>query len=222
MRRLICLADLADNFWNPGDQHGGNGGDDDLGNHEHAVIDDGIDKTQNAGGEGGNQLLPPSGEALLGKEPLGVARKKNVARQNMAKVAKGRGHQGAQHQLFSRGGQLATEDSAQAQGRIGQHIVQGAHNNRIEDENAASKVAGLEGGGHLVRTQGHLNQGVGKGGGEAPFDSVTVGQKHHGQHTDNGQLAAEGHGGNERFAQDFQYHAQGNEHGAFGETLYVG
>ena len=137
----------------------------------------------------------------------------------MSHVPGAQGHQGTGHQGNAPVGDLIPEDAAQAQQRVGQHIIQQAHQDCVHHHGPVAEIAGLEGGGNGVGAHGHLHQRVGKACGQAPLHPMAIGDQHNGQHAHQGQLAAERHGGDHHSAGKLQHHSQSNEHGALGQPF---
>ena len=140
----------------------------------------------------------------------------------MGQVTSPQGNQRAAHQGHALVCDFLPEAAAQTQKGIGQDVVQQAHQHGVAQHGAVAEITRLKSGGDRIRAQGHLHQCIGKACGQAPLHSVAVGRQNNGQHTHQGQLAAEGHGRNDGASHQFQHHRHGNEHGAFGNLFGFG
>ena len=111
------------------------------------------------------------------------------------------------------------ENTAKAQDRKSNQIVQHAHDQCIQDQHSITEVAGLEGGGNRLGADGHFDHGIGHAGYQTPFDTVAIGDQHYRQHADQCDLSAKGQFGDEHFADQLQHDGDSQQHGAFRQSF---
>ena len=207
-RPIFYLHDVGD-LRNAADYQRDDSGDDDLGDHVEAIVDNGIEECQTLTAELLKNLCA-EGEAILREEPLSPCAEEDVAGDDVGKIAKRESNYRADAQRCGRILYLVSEDAAEAEDSVGDYVVDEADANGFPEHHVAV------GAGHEERRDGleaeeHLNDCIDKTGEQTPLRAVAVSGENDRQHAEDGESAAE------REIQERDEAAHDVEHGCDGD-----